>query len=98
MSANEICDLLLRAAPYSTLRSAAHERAVAALASSVGIDCDVTALQEAADRFRLEHGLVTYDQTLDLALRTRRNPTILEGASPDRCPRSKAAEFGGNRR
>lgn len=64
MSANEICDLLLRAAPYSTLRSAAHERAVAALASSVGIDCDVTALQDAADRFRLEHGLVTYDQTL----------------------------------
>ena len=98
MSANEICDLLLRAAPYSTLRSAAHERAVAALASSVGIDCDVTALQDAADRFRLEHGLVTYDQTLAWLSGRRRNPTILERASPDRCARSKAAEFGGDRR
>jgi hypothetical protein len=56
-------DLLLGAAPYGTLLALAQAQAVRSTAKAMRITCGADELQQAADQFRLERGLLTPDTT-----------------------------------
>jgi len=56
-------DLLLGAAPYGTLLALAQAQAVRSTARAMRLACSANELQQAADRFRLERGLLTPDAT-----------------------------------
>ena len=60
----DLQDLLVRHAPSAAMEAATRELAVRALAADLNIGVATNALQEAADRFRRERGLLTYDDTM----------------------------------
>ena len=64
MSKGRLGEALLRAAPYGTLKAAARETAVRALATARAVACEAQEIQEAADNFRLQHGLVGEKDTI----------------------------------